>query len=99
MLHLHGTDLAIWAYEFESLNVSNNLAVVQGTGNDENSHSYTLRLTLVDGWNPPAEKGADTIRLQIWDQSSGELIYDNQMGAGASELPNAQLEGGSIVIN
>ena len=99
VLHFHGTDLAIWAYEFESLSVSNNVAVYQGAGNDASNHSYTLRVTLVDGWNPPAEKGADTIRLQIWDQVSGELIYDNQMGAGASELPNTKLEGGSIVIN
>ena len=99
VLHFHGTDLAIWAYEFESLNVANKLAVYQGTGNDRDNHPYTLRITVVDGWNPPTAKDADLIRLQIWDQTTGELVYDSQVGADPSALPNTTLEGGSIVIN
>ena len=98
VLHLKGTDLSIWAYDFETLTVNGDKAIFKGTGVDKQKHAYSIQVTALDSWKPGDKEGADKIRIQIWDQETGDLIYDNQIGGGVSDAPTTKLDGGSIVI-
>jgi hypothetical protein len=40
----------------------------------------------------------DLFRLKIWD-STGNIVYDNQIGAADTADPSTVLGGGSIVIH
>ena len=37
-------------------------------------------------------------RIKIWDKTSGQVIYDTEVGASDSSTPSTALGGGSIAI-
>ena len=39
------------------------------------------------------------MRIKIWDRTTGNVIYDNQMGSGDTADPTTTLGGGDIVIH
>lgn len=55
-------------------------------------------LTATDGslkaGNPP-----DKMRMKIWNEATGQIVYDNLLGAADSTSPTTALGGGSIVIH
>jgi len=48
-------------------------------------------LTAIDG-------SPDKFRIKIWDKATGEVIYDNHLGASDTADPVTAIQGGSIVI-
>ena len=54
-------------------------------------------LTAIDG-QLKGGGGMDKFHIQIWDNATGRLVYDNQMSAGDGATPLA-IGGGSIVIH
>ena len=48
-------------------------------------------LTAMDG-------SLDKFPIKILDKATGEVIYDNQLGAGDDATPTTISQGGSIVI-
>jgi hypothetical protein len=73
-------------------------AQYKGTGTINGSGNYGFMLTAIDGQiNGGGE--VDKFRIKIWDKTTGQIIYDNQMGAGDDASPTTEIAGGSIVIH
>ena len=53
-------------------------------------------LTALDG---AISEGEDKFRIKIWNKSSEEVIYDNQLGDSDDTNANQTLGGGSIIIH
>ncbi len=43
--------------------------------------------------------GLDKFRIKIWDKATGNIVYDNLMGATDEADPTTVIGGGSIVIH
>ena len=69
----------------------------QGSGTINARGDYGCLLTVVDG-RQPGGGGVDRCRIKIWDKSTGDIVYDNQMGASNTADPATAVGGGSIVI-
>jgi hypothetical protein len=65
---------------------------VNGAGNDG------FMLTAIDG-ELPGGGGTDKFRIKVWDKTTGNIIYDNQMGASDTADPTTAIGGGDIVIH
>lgn len=55
-------------------------------------------LTAIDG-QINGGGGIDKFRIKIWDKSTGNIIYDNQLGGSDNENPTTAIGGGSIIIH
>ena len=70
----------------------------KGHGTVNGAGNYGFLLTAVDG-ALPGGGGQDKIRMKVWDQFTGQVVYDNQMGAYDFADPATVIGGGSIVIH
>lgn len=71
-----------------------------GTGEIKNGPQVRFRMTAVDAEvDPDDSHEADAIRLVLWDEATGSLIYDNQSGADLRSGAATELGGGSISIH
>lgn len=61
-------------------------AQLKGIGRLNGRPGYGFQVTAVDG-------APDRLRIQIWDQATGAVAYDNQRGASGSEPPPALSRG------
>jgi CSLREA domain-containing protein len=86
-------DLSFSSAAYECRVLSPASAQCVGTGRSDSSDSVAFLLTVVDG--EASGDGIDRLRLQIWDQGSGKLIYDNQAGNSFEAAP---IGAGSILI-
>ncbi len=77
---------------YEWLVISGSKAQYKGYGVLNGESGYQFMLTATDG-------SVDLFRIKIWKTSTGEIIYDNQMGSSDSSELTTQLGGGSIVIH
>lgn len=68
------------------INQSYLIGIVNNKGN------YDFILTAIDG-------SPDKFHIKIWDKASGEVIYDNQLGAEDTADPATIIQGNSIVIH
>ena len=73
-------------------------AQYKGTGTINGTGCYRFMLTAIDG-QIPGGGGVDKFRIKIWDLASGQVVYDNQLGAGDDVIPTTAIQGGSIVIH
>ena len=73
-------------------------AQYKGTGTINGSGDFAFMLTAIDG-QINGGGGVDKFRIKIWDKASGQIVYDNQMGAGDDASPTTEIAGGSIVIH
>ena len=55
-------------------------------------------LTAIDG-QLPGGGSQDKLRMKVWVTLTGQVVYDNQMGADDFADPTTVLGGGSIVIH
>jgi hypothetical protein len=85
---------------YEWLVVAGARAQYKGYGTVNGMGSYRFMLTVIDG-QVNGGGGSDKFRLKIWDDSSGGIIYDNQVSGdtGDNATPNTVIGGGSIVIH
>ncbi|NLF17075.1 MAG: cadherin-like domain-containing protein [Lentisphaerae bacterium] len=70
----------------------------KGTGTINGSAGFGFMLTATDGQRSGGG-GVDRFRIKIWDETTGEVVYDNQMGADDDSPAATALGGGSIVIH
>lgn len=95
---LHGTDLSFRSSSYDWLVITGARAQVKGEGTLNDGGSYGFLLTAIDG-RLIDDGAADRFRITIWDLASGNVVYDNQRGAGDAADAATELMGGSIVIH
>ncbi len=95
-LQVAGLTFRSTAYEW--LVISSARAQYKGSGTIKGTGSYGFILTAIDG-NLPGGGGRDKLRIKIWNQATGAIIYDNQMGGADMADPTTAIAGGSISIH
>src|SRR3989441_531387 len=83
---------------YDWLVVSGTRAQFKGSGTANGSDGFRFMISAADGdlnEGPPT----DRFRIRIWDETSGGVIYDNQMDASDRSSATTALGGGSIVIH
>lgn len=81
----------------EWLLVKKGLAILEGRGTIDRQGAYRFRLSVVDG--ETAGTGTDRVRVQIWTEASGGLVYDSQRGDPDGAHPKTRLMEGRVRIN
>jgi len=90
--------LSFHSEEYEWLVVAGARAQFKGVGTINGEGEYGFMITAVD----EAISGGgdeDRLRIKIWLRSTGQVVYDNQLGSGDGDPPMIPLEAGSIVIH
>jgi hypothetical protein len=80
---------------YEWLVVSGSKAQFKGDGKINGSGDYGFLLSAIDGDG----KKSDTFRIKIWDKTTGQTVYDNQMSSVDTADPTTALGGGNVVIH
>ena len=83
---------------FESRTVSGARTQFKGLGTVNNLPGYRYILTVIDGQAAGGD-GADKFRLKVWNEKTGETVFDNQIGAADDADPtNVVGDGASIKL-
>ena len=88
----HVADLNFKSTSYNWLVIAGAKAQYKGTGTINGAGNFGFLLTAIDG-------SPDKFRIKIWDKATGQVIYDNQLGAGDDANPTTAIQGGSIVIH
>lgn len=94
----HVADLQFKSTSYDWLIVAGAKAQYKGSGTINGAGDYGFMLTATDG-QINGGGGSDMFRIKIWDKTTGNIIYDNQMGAADDANPTMTIAGGSIVIH
>ena len=78
--------------------ISGTRAQFKGSGTVNGAGDLGFLLTAVDG-QPPGAGGTDRFRIKIWDRATGQVMYDDQAGAGDSSDPTTALVEGKIALH
>ena len=68
-----------------------------GTGTLNGQSGYAFMLTTIDG-KTTRYGTVDLLRIKVWKQSTGALVYDNQRGTPESAAPTRSIGGGGIAV-
>ncbi len=88
-------NLSFYGTSQEGLVVAGAGAHYQGSGSINARGDYGFMLTAIDGRQPGGE-GVDKFRIMIWDKATGDVVYDNQMGASHTADPTTVVVGGIV---
>jgi hypothetical protein len=91
-------DLDFRSTDYQWLVVSGPKSQYKGSGTINGNGNYGFILTAVDG-EIAGGGGIDKFRIKIWDKTTDNIIYDNQMGATDDSSPTTAISSGRIVIN
>ena len=91
-------DLNFKSTSYDWLVVAGKKAMYKGVGTINGEREYKFMLSAIDG-DLQGGDGIDMFRIKIWDTVTGEVVYDNQLGASDDAEPTTSLGGGSIVIH
>jgi len=95
----HVANMNFHSERYDWLVIAGARAQYKGTGTINNGiKEYRFILTAIDG-QIKGGGGVDRFRIKIWDKATGEIIYDNQLGATDTADPTTAIAGGSIVIH
>jgi len=81
----------------EWLLINNGLVILQGRGTIDRKGAYRFRFTVTDG--ETAGTGTDRVRVQIWTESTGGVVYDSQRGDPDDAQPRTRLADGRVRIS
>jgi uncharacterized delta-60 repeat protein len=81
-----------------SLVIANHKAIYKGKGSMNGESGYAFMVSVIDG-EKLSKTESDKFRIKIWTESSGQVIYDNQMDAAENADPSTSIGSGSIVIH
>jgi len=73
-------------------------AQYKGEGLLNGSAGYGFMLTANDG-QVSGGGDVDRFRIKIWEQATGSVVYDNQMGDAEDAAASTAIGGGSIVVH
>ncbi len=73
-------------------------AQYKGSGTINGTGDYGFILSSIDG-QLPGGGGTDKFRIKITDKTTGDIIYDNQLGTSDTSDPTTAIDSGSITIH
>lgn len=83
---------------YDWLVVAGPKAQYKGSGTINGAGDYGFMLTGSDGdLRDPADQ--DRLRMKIWDKGTGQMVYDNMLGAPDSTTPSTAIGGGVVIIH
>jgi PKD repeat protein len=88
----HVANMNFKSTSYDWLVIAGTKAQYKGTGTINGAGEYKFILTAIDG-------SQDKFRIKIWDKATGDVIYDNQLGASDTVDPTTAIQGGSIVVH
>jgi hypothetical protein len=91
-------DFNFQSTDYDWLVVAGPNAKYKGSGTINGDGDYAFMLTAVDGQRNGVGD-IDRFRIKIWNKSTNEVIYDNQMGESDDANATDAIEAGSIVIH
>ncbi len=91
-------DIRLFSDGYDWMVISSPVAIFQGYGTINKSGNYGFIVTAVDEKYDPL-LSADQFRIYIWDKDTGDVVYDNVMGAPIGAVPVQDLEGGKIALH
>ena len=90
-------DLNFRSNDYQWLTVNDAEARYQGVGTINGSGSYGFTISVIDArFTDTTDK--DLFRMKIWDTTTGEVVYDNQMGAELIDDPLQPISRGNIRV-
>lgn len=92
-------DEALLKFKSTAINwlvIDGNKAYLSGTGKIDNNEGFTFLLAFTDG--DKVGESEDYIRVQITN-STGDIVYENQLRAPMAAYPVQELDKGSLVIH
>ncbi|MCB0035365.1 MAG: tandem-95 repeat protein, partial [Anaerolineales bacterium] len=96
--NLKAGDLNFHSEYYGWLVISSYTAQYKGVGQINGSGDYGFIVTVVDASQTPSIN-TDRFRIKIWDRTTGEVVYDNQMGVSDTAEPTTAIGGGNITIH
>lgn len=90
--------LAFSSTSYDWLVVAEGRAEFRGVGTVNGQGNFGFLLTAIDSRVHGGGR-TDAFRIKIWDRNTGQVIYDNQPGAGDQSDRATVIGGGSIVIH
>lgn len=94
----HAGNLNFRSTAYDWLVISGPKAQYKGRGTINGSGDYGFILTANDG-QVSGGGGTDRFRIKITDRTTGQVVYDNQMGDNDDAGATMELGGGSIIIH
>ncbi|KAF0236236.1 MAG: hyalin domain-containing, partial [Prolixibacteraceae bacterium] len=88
----HAAGMNFKSTDYEWLVIAGKKAQFKGSGTINGSGNYGFILTATDDI-------PDRFRIKIWHNSTGKIVYDNQIGSPDNANPSTSIGGGSIVIH
>jgi len=81
---------------FDSRTVAGGRTQFRGLGTVNNLPGYRYILTVIDG-QAPGGGGIDKFRLKVWNDKTGETVFDNQVGAADDADPTTVVGNGASI--
>jgi hypothetical protein len=94
----NAADLYFSSGSSEWLVITEANAKYKGVGTINGQGEYGFMLTATDADLTPSTD-ADLFRIQIWDRSTGERVYDNQFGQPDDGYDGTEIGGGNIKVH
>jgi hypothetical protein len=94
---LHKTRMRFRSRDFDWLVIHDDKAILRGEGKINGKGKYDFELQGYDAGKWGHYSG-DMLRMRIWEQETGDLVYDNGLGAPDDEL-TTQIGRGFVYIN
>ncbi|MCW4044791.1 MAG: PKD domain-containing protein [Candidatus Bathyarchaeota archaeon] len=91
----HAAGLNFKSTSYQWLVIAGTKAMYKGSGTINGEGSYGFLLSAIDG----GTKGADMFRIKIWNAETGDVVYDNMLGATETDDSTTVIAGGSIVVH
>jgi photosystem II stability/assembly factor-like uncharacterized protein len=89
-------DLQFNAVNYDFRELSGPRTQFKGFGKVNNEAGYKYLLTVIDG-QAPKGGGVDKFRLKIWNEKTGEVIFDNQTGDSDDADPTTPIADGNSI--
>ena len=97
-LEVRTAKLMFRAKSFDALDVNDDQAGLRGEGKiDGDSRRYGYLVSALDG-DRRRQRQRDFVRIRIWNLATGQVMYDNQPGAGDSAPPSTRVTDGGIEV-
>ncbi|HEY3042278.1 MAG TPA: HYR domain-containing protein [Pyrinomonadaceae bacterium] len=89
-------DLEFNALNYDYRELAGARTQFKGSGKVNNEAGYKYLLTVVDG-QAPNGGGVDKFRIKIWNDNTGEIVFDNQMGDSDDADPTTPVGDGKSI--